>query len=167
MEELIAVLQVHAIESVADVRRFPGSRRLPQFGSAQLESSLTECGIEYRWLPSLGGRRKALPDSINTAWKNDSFRGYADHMASQEFADGFNELLGIAGGLRTTVMCAELLWWRCHRRIIADVATSIGVDVRHIHDERAAALHVVSPPARLVNGVLSYAAEDQLGITFD
>jgi uncharacterized protein (DUF488 family) len=167
IEELIAVLQIHAIEAVADVRRFPGSRRLTQFGSAQLESSLIERGIDYRWLPSLGGRRKPLPNSINTAWKNESFRGYADHTATEEFADGFNELFGIAAGLRTTVMCAELLWWRCHRRIIADVATSVGVAVRHIRDAGPAEPHVISPPARLVNGVLSYAADDQLGIRFE
>jgi uncharacterized protein (DUF488 family) len=165
--EFIAVLQAYGIEAVVDVRRFPGSRRVPQFGAEQLEHALRTHGFEYRWLPSLGGRRKTVPGSINTGWRNDSFRGYADHIASEEFATGLDELLGIAGGMRTAAMCAEVLWWRCHRRIIADVATSIGVSVMHIRDENIIEPHTIAPPARIVNGSLSYAADDQLGLTID
>ena len=154
--ELLAVLAAHQIEAVVDVRRFPGSRRLPQFGSAALEQSLRASGTSYAWIEALGGRRKALAASPNDAWDNDAFRGYADHTASEEFAGGLSELLTIASGMRTTVMCAELLWWRCHRRIIADVLTSLGHEVRHISDEGAADLHELAAPARLVDGMLTY-----------
>ena len=154
--EFAEVLSASEVEAIADVRRFPGSRRLPQFGAEALERSLLEIGIEYRWLPSLGGRRKPVPGSINTGWRNESFRGYADHLATEEFADGLNDLLAVAGGLRTAIMCAELLWWRCHRRLIADVLVSIGVEVIHIRDETFVEAHRIMPPASLVRGVLSY-----------
>jgi uncharacterized protein (DUF488 family) len=157
-DEMLTVLAAHEIEAVVDVRRFPGSRRLPQFGSAALEASLRAAGVSYRWLGALGGRRRADADSPNDAWQNDAFRGYADHTESEEFADGLFELLMVASGLRTAIMCAELLWWRCHRRIIADVLTSLGYDVRHIRDASDAELHELAPPARLVDGVLTYAA---------
>ena len=158
IEELLAVLASHEIEAVADVRRFPGSRRLPQFGAATLEASLRGAGLSYRWIGALGGRRRPDPASPNDAWENDAFRGYADHTASEEFAEGLFELLVVASELRTAVMCAELLWWRCHRRIIADVLVSLGYEVRHIRDADTAEPHVLAPPARLVNGVLTYEA---------
>jgi uncharacterized protein (DUF488 family) len=110
------------------------------------------------WLPSLGGRRRPRPDSPNTGWRNESFRGYADHLATEEFAAGYTELLSIASGLRTTVMCAELLWWRCHRRLIADVLVAQGHEVLHVRDETPAEPHRLMPPARLIRGRLSYAA---------
>ena len=157
-EEFLAALAAHEIEAVVDVRRFPGSRRLPHFGSEALEASLRSDGVSYAWLGGLGGRRRADPDSPNDAWNNDAFRGYADHTGTEEFADGLFELLMVASGLRTAVMCAELLWWRCHRRIIADVLVSIGYEVRHIRDASAAELHELAPPARLVDGVLTYAS---------
>ncbi|HEX4681324.1 MAG TPA: DUF488 domain-containing protein [Gemmatimonadaceae bacterium] len=154
------VLDTHRVEALVDVRRFPGSRRLPQFGSAELDRSLRNAGIAYRWLPSLDGRRKSLPNSPNTAWRNESFRGYADHIASEEFADGLAELLMIAGGLRTAVMCAELLWWRCHRRLIADVLLTQGTQVLHIRDESDAEAHKLMEPARLVRGRLTYGSPE-------
>ena len=157
-EEFLATLMAHEIEAVVDVRRFPGSRRLPQFGSAELAASLRTAGLGYQWLEALGGRRRADPASPNDAWQNDAFRGYADHTATEEFAGGLFDLLTVAAELRTAVMCAELLWWRCHRRIIADVLTSLGHEVRHIRDAGASELHELAPPARLVNGVLTYAA---------
>ena len=156
-DELVAVLEAHEIEVVADVRRFPGSRRLPQFGASALETALGAAGVSYHWIGALGGRRRADPASPNDAWQNDAFRGYADHIETEEFADGLFELLVAASGLRTAVMCAELLWWRCHRRLIADVLTSLGYDVRHIRDAGPAELHALAPPARLVDGVLTYA----------
>lgn len=155
-EELLAVLLAYDIELVADVRRFPGSRRLPQFDSAALEQSLDAHGIAYRWLAALGGRRTPDPLSRNLGWRHPAFRAYADHIASEEFADGLFELLMLAGGMRTVIMCAEVLWWRCHRRLIADVLTSIGLEVVHIRDESSAEQHRLAAPAHLVDGLLSY-----------
>jgi uncharacterized protein (DUF488 family) len=156
-DELLAVLTAHEIEAIVDVRRFPGSRRLPQFGSAALDASLHAAGVSYRWIGALGGRRMPDLDSPNDAWENDAFRGYADHTTTDEFADGLFELLMVASGLRTAVMCAELLWWRCHRRIIADVLVSLGYEVRHIRDASAVVTHELAEPARLVDGSLTYA----------
>jgi uncharacterized protein (DUF488 family) len=156
LDHFVAALAAHDIELVADVRRFPGSRRLPQFASETLERSLATHGIAYRWFPSLGGRRRPAPDSPNVAWRHAAFRAYADHLATEEFADGLFELLMLAHGLRTAVMCAEVLWWRCHRRLIADVLVSLGAPVVHIRDERIAEPHRLAPPARVVAGRLDY-----------
>lgn len=162
LDDFVAVLEAHAIECVADVRRFPGSRRLPQFAAAALEASLAERGIAYRWMPALGGRRRADRDAVPapSAWRHAAFRAYADHLASEEFADGLAELLSIVHGLRTAAMCAEVLWWRCHRRLIADAALSLGVPVAHIRDAGAATAHRLAPPARLVRGRLTYEPEE-------
>jgi uncharacterized protein (DUF488 family) len=151
-------LAAYGIEALIDVRRFPGSRRLPQFGSEALECDLDRAGIAYRWLESLGGRRRALPDSVNTAWRNEAFRAYADHLASEEFAEGLEELLMVAHGLRTVIMCAEVLWWRCHRRLISDVLLTLGATVVHIRDANHSELHRLVAPARLIDGQLAYAA---------
>jgi len=157
LDEFLATLAAYDIELVVDVRRFPGSRRLPQYASAALEASLAERGIAYWWLPALGGRRRPDPDSPNDAWRHPAFRGYADYVASEEFAEGLFELLMMAEGLRTVIMCAEALWWRCHRRIISDVLVSIGAEVVHIRDARTAEPHRLAPPARVVRGRLTYA----------
>jgi uncharacterized protein (DUF488 family) len=156
-DELVAVLQAYDIELVADVRRFPGSRRLPQFASAALEETLGAAGIMYQWFPALGGRRRPDPDSPNLGWRHPAFRAYADHVATEEFAAGLFELLMVALGLRTVVMCAEVLWWRCHRRLIADVLTSLGLSVVHIRDAEHAEEHHLTAPARIVRGGLTYA----------
>jgi uncharacterized protein (DUF488 family) len=155
-EELLAALAAFDIELLVDVRRLPGSRRLPQFDAESLEQSLGLHGVSYRWLSALGGRRRPDPESLNVAWRHRSFRAYADHVASEEFAGGLFELLMLAGGLRTVIMCAEVLWWRCHRRLIADALTSVGVDVVHIFDATKAERHRLTAPARLVDGELSY-----------
>ena len=157
IDELVAVLGAHGIEAIADVRRFPGSRRLPQFQSEALEAALAAHGVAYRWIAALGGRRRPDAASTNTAWRHPAFRAYADHVATEEFAEGLQELLAMAHGLRTAVMCAEVLWWRCHRRLIADVLASIGADVVHVRDATAAEPHRLAPPARLVRGALTYA----------
>ena len=162
IEELVAILRAHGIELLVDVRRFPGSRRMPQFGSSELDASLRESGIGYRWLPSLGGRRTPRPDSINTAWRVDGFRGYADHIPTDEFAEGLFELLMLAQGMRTAIMCAEALWWQCHRRLISDVLVSIGARVLHIRDSGSPEEHSIGPPGRLIDGALSYASDTQL-----
>jgi uncharacterized protein (DUF488 family) len=162
LDEFLAVLRAHEIEAIADVRRFPGSRRLPHFNEGPLADALERAGIAYRSLPSLGGRRRPAADSINTGWRHDAFRGYADHLASEEFADGLFELVMIAGGLRTAVMCAEMLWWQCHRRLIADVLMTLGYHVWHIQTEKPVDAHRLMDPARLVDGTLSYAARQQV-----
>jgi uncharacterized protein (DUF488 family) len=158
LEALLAALKAYRIEAVADVRRFPGSRRLPQFDAAVLEHALAEHRIAYVWLPALGGRRRPDADSPNVAWRIPAFRAYADHLASEEFAGGLLELLAMAPGLRTAVMCAELLWWRCHRRLISDVLATLEVEVLHIRDAAKAEVHRLAPPARVVRGGLSYTA---------
>ena len=157
IDELLSVLAAHRIELVADVRRFPGSRRLPHFATEALEQSLASAGIAYRWFPNLGGRRRPDPASLNLAWRHPAFRAYADHIATEEFAEGLFELLLLAGGLRTAIMCSEILWWRCHRRLIADVLTSLDIPVEHIRDENVAEPHHLTAPARLVRGRLTYA----------
>jgi uncharacterized protein (DUF488 family) len=156
--ELRSVLTAHGIELVADVRRFPGSRRLPQFGAAALEQDLRAARVSYHTFPALGGRRQPVRESVNTGWRHPAFRGYADYLATDEFADGLFELLVLANGLRTALMCAEILWWRCHRRLLADVLVSLGNEVVHIRDATAAEPHRLAAPARLVRGVLTYAA---------
>jgi uncharacterized protein (DUF488 family) len=156
IDEFLAVLTAHRIELVADVRRFPGSRRLPHFAADALERSLASAGIAYRWFPSLGGRRRPDPASLNLAWRHPAFRAYADHIATEEFAEGLFELSLLAGGLRTAIMCSEILWWRCHRRLIADVLTSLDIPVVHIRDACIAEPHRLTAPAMLVSGRLTY-----------
>ena len=152
----LAALAAHRIELVADVRRFPGSRRQPQYGAQPLAASLAECGVAYHSIPALGGRRRAAPDSPNVGWRHPAFRGYADHLVTEEFADGLFELMLLSGGLRTAIMCAETLWWRCHRRLIADVLTSIDMPVIHIRDATHSEPHRLAPPARIDGGLLTY-----------
>jgi uncharacterized protein (DUF488 family) len=156
IEEFSSLLEQHAIEVVADVRRFPGSRRLPQFQSDVLAASLAERGIGYVWIPALGGRRRPDPESINTGWRHPAFRAYADHVATEEFAGGLFELLMIAEGAKTAIMCAEVLWWRCHRRLISDVLTSIGIRVEHIMGNNKVELHEIAAPAVLIGGAITY-----------
>lgn len=162
-DELLTVLDAYDIELVVDVRRFPGSRRLPQFAGDALGASLGAHGIAYQWLPALGGRRRPTTDSSNLAWRHPAFRAYAEHVATEEFADGLFELLMLSHGLRTAVMCAEVLWWRCHRRLIADVLASLGVPVVHIRDERTAEPHRLVAPAQMMEGRLSYEANPGVG----
>ena len=156
LQEFLQLVASYRLEAVADVRRFPGSRRQPQYAQAALSETLAEHRIDYRWLPARGGRRRPLPDSPNTAWRNASFRGYADHIASAEFSTGLDELLAISIHKRTALMCAESMWWRCHRALIADVLCVRGIEVIHILDARHAVLHPLTSQARIVQGRLSY-----------
>ena len=158
LEELLALLDEYRIEAIADVRRFPGSRRFPHFFTEALAKSLPAHAIAYQWIPKLGGRRKVQPDSPNTAWRNASFQGYADYTASTGFAEGLAELLQLAAGKRTAMMCAEVLWWRCHRSIVSDVLTLRGIEVIHILDAKHTTVHPYTSPAHVVDGKLSYAA---------
>jgi uncharacterized protein (DUF488 family) len=157
-EQLLALLQRFEIEAVADVRRHPGSRRQPWFAREMLEKSLPARGLTYRWIPALGGRRRPIPGSPNTAWRNESFRGYADYVQTAEFAQGLSELLELAGNFRVAIMCAEVLWWRCHRALISDVLKVRGIEVVHILDEKQAKVHPYTSAATVIDGHLSYAA---------
>ncbi len=156
LSEFLQILASYRLEALADVRRFPGSRRQPHYAQTALSATLAEHHIDYRWLPSLGGRRRPLPDSPNTAWRNVSFRGYADHIGSAEFSSGLAELLEFSSHLRTALMCAEAVWWRCHRALIADVLCVRGIEVIHILDAKHAVVHPFTSPARIVHGRLSY-----------
>lgn len=152
------LLHAHRIEAVADVRRFPGSRAQPHYHADRLGPALERAGILYRPMPGLGGRRAPTPGAPATAWRVVGFRGYAEYIQGEPFAAALAELADLAGAMRTAMMCAEALWWRCHRRLVADVLVSLDVPVLHI-DERGATPHRLAPPARLVDGVLSYAVD--------
>lgn len=158
IRDFIALLRAHNIQSIVDVRHFPGSRRHPHFGKQQLAESLAKVDIDYHHIPDLGGRRRPKPDSPNTSWRNEAFRGYADYMQSEGFAKGIRCLLNLAGQKRVAIMCAEAVWWRCHRGLIADYLKVRGYKVLHIQDATKAAEHPFTPAARIVNGGLSYRA---------
>ncbi|HYD75149.1 DUF488 domain-containing protein [Ramlibacter sp.] len=160
-QEFLSLLQAWRIEALADVRRFPGSRKHPQFGADALAASLQSNGIAYAWLQKLGGRRRPDPASPNVAWRNESFRAYADHLATPEFAEGLAELLHMASACRTAIMCSELVWWRCHRGLIADALLFSGIAVTHILDQRKASPHPYTPPARAKGGELVYSLEGE------
>ncbi len=155
-EEFTRILKAHEIEVLVDVRTFPSSRRYPQFNRASLASELALQKIRYQHEPRLGGRRTPKPDSHNTAWRNAQFRGYADHMETEEFKRGVQALLELAESARVAVMCAEAVWWRCHRSLIADYLKADGHEVVHIVDEKKTEEHPFTSAARLVNGKLSY-----------
>lgn len=157
LEVFLALLADYRIEAIADVRRFPGSRRYPYFASEAMAESLPAHGIDYQWLPKLGGRRKVQPGSPNTAWRNASFQGYADYIATEEFAEGLDALLTLAAQRRTAMMCAEVVWWRCHRSLVSDVLKVRGIEVIHIIDATHSTQHPYTSPARIVDGKLSYA----------
>ncbi len=150
------ILTQHEINTLVDVRHFPGSRRLPHFNKTALSESLAAAGIGYEHLVELGGRRPARPDSHNLAWRNVSFRGYADYMETEPFREGVNRLLEIARRGRTAIMCSEAVWWRCHRSMIADYLKAQGVNVIHILDRKKTQEHPYTSAARIVNGELSY-----------
>jgi uncharacterized protein (DUF488 family) len=160
IEEFLVLLAGARIQMIADVRSFPGSRKYPQYGKEALEATLASRAIGYQWLPALGGRRRASPDSPNTAWRNASFRGYADYMSSEEFGHGVAQLLEIASKARTAIMCAEAVWWRCHRSMIADALCVRGIEVVHILDAKHVKIHPMTAPARIVRGELTYAAAE-------
>lgn len=155
-EEFVHLLTSRRIEALVDVRSFPGSRRYPHFNKAELLQLLEQAGIEYHHMPQLGGRRKPNPNSKNAAWKNASFRAYADHMETKEFEQGIAGLLELANSKGTAVMCAEALWWRCHRSLISDYLKAAGVEVIHIVGEQTTQPHHYTSAARIIDGRLSY-----------
>ncbi len=157
-EHFLELLQSQNIEAIADVRRFPGSRKYPQFNAESLNASLHEHDIAYEWFQELGGRRKPDPNSHNTAWRNASFRAYADYIETNEFRDGLDRLMQLANERRTAVMCSEAVWWRCHRSLISDVLKVEGVQVLHILEIGKVVEHPYTSAAQIVDGRLSYAA---------
>jgi uncharacterized protein (DUF488 family) len=159
-DEFVAMLSAHEVKAVADVRRFPASRRHSHFNRESMASALDMHDIEYRWFEDLGGRRTPLPldESHNTAWRVDAFRGYADYMQTPEFAHALATLESFSLGRPVAIMCAEALEWRCHRRLIADALAARGWTVRHIHsaDPAATTDHLLPDFARITNGRLTY-----------
>jgi uncharacterized protein (DUF488 family) len=160
-DELVALLREHGIGLLADIRRFPGSKRYPHFASEAMARWLPENGIAYIHMPELGGRRKSLPDSPNTAWRNEQFRAYADYMASDEFRAAIDKLLALAETKPVAIMCAEAVPWRCHRNLVADDLTRRGIEVIHIIGSNATRTHVMNEHARIEGDHLVYPAEQQ------
>ena len=161
IEDFISLLEENGIKLVADVRMFPGSKRYPQFGREALAKSLRESGIRYEHFPELGGRRKPNPNSRNTAWRNASFRGYADYMETGQFQKGVERVLTLARevGL-AAMMCAEAVWWRCHRSLISDYLQASNIEVIHILGANKVEPHPFTSAARIMDGALSYATEE-------
>ena len=149
------ILKSHSIEAIADVRAYPTSRRYPQFNKDAFSESLKRVGIAYSHLPKLGGRRQGASDSKNIAWKNASFRAYADYMETAEFREGIKSLLDLSQQ-RVAIMCAEAVWWRCHRSLIADYLKAQQLKVIHIINERKTEEHPFTSAASIIDGELSY-----------
>jgi len=163
IDEFVSLLKENEINLLADVRAWPGSKRYPQFNKEALTESLSAHAIHYEHFAELGGKRKSTPDSHNTAWRNASFRGYADYMETEQFQKGIKRLLDVATEAgASAIMCAEAVWWRCHRSLIADYLKARGLQVLHMLDAKKVESHPYTSAARIVNGKLSYAPESLL-----
>jgi uncharacterized protein (DUF488 family) len=160
LAELVALLHAHAVEQLADVRAYPSSKRMPWFNRESLRRELPSQGIAYVHLPQLGGRRAPSRRRDNAGWRVSGFRGYADHMASVEFDAGLEALEALASRRATAMMCAEALWWRCHRRLVADALTVRGWEVVHVGSSGRATTHRLTPFAVVDAGSLRYPPED-------
>jgi uncharacterized protein (DUF488 family) len=160
-DELSDLLCAHEIKLLADIRRFPGSKRYPHFASEAMARWLPEQGVAYIHMPELGGRRKPLANSPNTAWRNEQFRAYADYMGTGEFRDAIDTLLALAEQQRVTIMCAEAVPWRCHRNLVADELTRRGIEVLHIIGAGAVKVHAMNPLAQAEGDHLVYPGEQQ------
>lgn len=156
LDEFVAMLLSFNIERVVDVRSYPGSRKFPQFNKEALGVSLPANNIQYIHLKKLGGRRKVNPESKNTSWRHVAFRGYADYMETNSFAEGIKEFIEIAQQQRTAYMCSEAVWWRCHRSMISDYLKADGWNVQHIMQIGKSTEHPYTQPARVVDGRLTY-----------
>ena len=163
IERFIALLETYGIRRLADVRTVPRSRRNPQFNADALASALRARSIEYVPLPALGGLRHARNDSPNTGWRNDSFRGYADYMQTPAFEAGLDALIGMSRELRTAIMCAEAVPWRCHRSLVADALEVRGISAVEILSESSARMHKLTPFARVDGTTITYPPE-QMGL---
>jgi uncharacterized protein (DUF488 family) len=158
LDAFLALLARHGVRGIADVRRFPGSRRHPHFSREALAGALAPRGIAYSHLEALGGRRSVAPGSPNGGWENAAFQGYADHMASPAFATGLAELEALAAAAPTAVMCAEALWWQCHRRLVSDALVARGWAVDHIGPDGRLTTHELTAFATVADGRLTYPA---------
>lgn len=157
-EEFLALLEEHRIQLLADVRHFPTSQRVPWTAKASLAKALSDRGIGYEHFGDLGGFRKALPDSVNTAWRNAGFRGYADYMATPDFFAGLNRLIAVASERRTAIMCAEAVPWKCHRSLLSDALVARGIRVIHILSSSKTQDHRLTPFARVHGPRITYPA---------
>ena len=155
-EDFLALLAVHGVQAIADVRRFPASRRHPHFNRDDMARWLGEAGLRYQHFDDLGGRRKPDPASGNTALRHPSFRGYADYMATEPFEQALARLIDWARGERVAVMCAEAVWWQCHRSLISDALSARGCEVRHILDASKTRVHRINELARIEAGRVCY-----------
>jgi uncharacterized protein (DUF488 family) len=162
LDEFVQLLRANHVDLLADVRTAPGSRRLPHFAKAALAAELPPIGIEYVHLPELGGLRKAKGDSINTGWRNVSFRGYADYMQTDAFDTGLEQLMALAERHTLAIMCAEAVPWRCHRSLIADALTARGVEVLEIIGRGQPRLHSMTPFGQVRAGRVYYPPPDTL-----
>jgi uncharacterized protein (DUF488 family) len=158
IDEFLALLKAHDIQQLVDVRTVPKSRHNPQFNTDRLAKSLKKAGLVYHHMPQLGGLRKAKKDSINTGWRNASFRGYADYMQTDQFVEALEELMAYGTDKSTAIMCAEAVPWRCHRSLIADALTSRGWTVQDIMTEQRADPHRLTPFAKVSQGRVTYPA---------
>jgi len=156
IEDFLAILKAHGVERLIDIRTVPRSRHNPQFNRDALPGSLQQVAIAYLHMPSLGGLRHPHKDSINSAWRNDSFRGYADYMQTADFEKALDELIAIASRERTAIMCAESVPWRCHRSLVADALTARGEKVDHIMSETKRTPHSITAFARVNGGRVTY-----------
>ena len=162
LEAFVALVTAHGVTMIADVRKMPRSRRHPQFNVETLPRSLDAAGLGYVHLGGLGGLRRERPDSINRGWRNPSFRAYADYMQTDEFARELEGLLALAARQRVAIMCAEAVWWRCHRSLIADALVARGESVLHILTLERAEPHVLREFARVENGRVTYPGDPEL-----
>jgi len=165
LEEFLSLLDEHGIKTLVDIRRFPGSRKFPQFNQENLASALQKTGIDYHWLEALGGRRSKKKDgfsTINLGLHNPGFRNYADYMLTPEFQEGVARLLEVARSKHTAIMCAEGLFWRCHRRLVSDFLVVKGVTVQHIMPSGELRPHTLTEGAVIENGRVTYPGEKSL-----
>ena len=153
------MLKAFEIEALVDIRRYPGSRKYPHFNKDHLEKSLPEKEIQYLHYEDLGGRRKVKPDSHNTAWRLDSFRGYADYMETDSFQKAIEKLETLAKEKRVAYMCSEAVWWSCHRSLVSDYLKNEGWNVQHIMSKTKSDEHPYTKPARIINDKLVYTEE--------
>lgn len=160
LDEFIEMLESFSIKTVVDVRSMPGSNKFPQYNQQALQKSLQDRKIDYKYCETLGGRRKPNPASKNTIWRNKSFRAYADYMETEDFADALEKLENLAAKSAAAIMCAEAVWWRCHRSMIADALKANGWKVMHIMNENKTTEHPYTQPAQVVDGQLSYGEEN-------
>jgi len=161
VEQLVELLKAYRVSTLVDVRTVPRSRHTPQFNRETLPETLKEAGTGYAHMSGLGGLRRARPDSINTGWRNASFRGYADYMLTRKFEESLDQLIELAGKEQIAIMCAEAVSWRCHRSLIADALTARGIRVRHIMSLSRADEHELTPFARVDGARITYPAPEE------